>query len=151
MKVRLKNYLKRDEITISDVLIPVVIPEKIHKDISNNLMGSMPTVWVSECQDNKKLQTGLALQRDSEGDIVGTGTIDGMIFNNSSENTLTENNNLKYLERAKPELAFKEGAYMWSNRLQARIGIDIDAVKWNETVDHEEKDNKRKVRKLWKI
>ena len=84
MKVRLKNYLKRDEMTISDVLIPVAIPEKIHKDVSNNLMGSMPTVWVSECQDNKKLQAGLALQRDSEGDIVETGTIDGMIFNNSS-------------------------------------------------------------------
>lgn len=151
MKVRLQNCLKRDEITISDVLMPIVIPEKIHKDISNNLMGSMPTVWVSECQDNKKLQTELALQSDSEGDIVGTGTIDGMIFNNSSEKTLTENNNLKCLERAKPELAFKEGAYMWRNRLQARIGIDIDAVKWNKTVDHEEKDNKRKVRKLWKI
>lgn len=44
MKVRLKNYLKRDEITISDVLIPVAIPEKIDKDVSNNLMGSMPTV-----------------------------------------------------------------------------------------------------------
>ena len=71
-----------------------------------------------------------------------------MIFNRPSKQIVNENNILKNLERVNPELASKGRAYVWRNRLQSGTGIDIDAVKWNKTVDLQEQDNKCKVRKL---
>ena len=94
------------------------------------------------------MQAEVSLQTDCKGDIVETGTIDRMIFNRPSKQIVNENNILKNLERVNPELASKERAYVWRNRLQSGTGIDIDAVKWNKTVDLQEQDNKCKVRKL---
>ena len=33
----------------------------------------------------------------------------------------------------------KDVAYFFNDRIKAEIGIDIDAVKWNTTVDNEHK------------
>lgn len=55
---------------------------------------------LSEGQKQVNLQARTSWQSEIEGEVVMTGDIDEMISNNLPDKVITENNILKYLERA---------------------------------------------------
>ena len=130
MMQRPKNYFKRNLRWQSHYSMSLPIPEKGKEDVADDLMRSIPNDWLSEGQNKEELQPEASSQNDSEGDDFMTGTIDRIIPNNPSDLTLTvtENNTFKCLERANSKLASQQGAYVWSDGLQAGIDIDVDVV-----------------------
>ena len=44
-----------------------------------------------------------------------------------------------FKKRTCPELAVKDVAYFFNDRIKAEIRIDTDAVKWNKTLDNKHK------------
>ena len=48
-----------------------------------------------------------------------TGTIDEMISNKSSAKIVIKNKIFQYLDRANPQLPFREGVYVWRDEIQS--------------------------------
>ena len=51
--------------------------------------------------------------------MLMTGTIDEMISNKSSAKIVIENKIFQYLDRANPQLPFREGVYFWRDEIQS--------------------------------
>lgn len=112
-----KPFEEKSEMTISDVWMPLAVPEKREQDVAINLILGMPTEWISEWQKKGELQAEVSSQTNLEVCVIITRTIDGMISNNPSDKIVTENKIFNSLEEANPEIATDEGAYVWSRGL----------------------------------
>lgn len=112
-----KPFKDKSEMTISDVWMPLAVPEKREQDVAINLILGMPTEWISEWQKKGELQAEVSSQANLEVCVIITRTIDGMISNNPSDKIVTENKIFNSLEEANPEIATDEGAYAWSRGL----------------------------------
>ena len=112
-----KPFKEKSEMTISDVWMPLAVPEKREQDVAINLILGMPTEWISEWQKKGELQAEVSSQANLEVCVIITRTIDGMISNNPSDKIVTENKIFNSLEEANPEIATDEGAYVWSRVL----------------------------------
>ena len=112
-----KPFEEKSEMTISDVWMPLAVPEKREQDVVINLILGMPTEWISEWQKKGELPAEVSSQTNLEVCVIITRTIDGMISNNPSDKIVTENKIFNSLEEANPEIATDEGAYVWSRGL----------------------------------
>ena len=112
-----KPFEEKSEMTISDVWMPLAVPEKREQDVAINLILGVPTEGMSEWQKKGELQAEVSSQTNLEVCVIITRTIDGMISNNPSDKIVTENKIFNSLEEANPEIATDEGAYVWSKGL----------------------------------
>ena len=75
--------------------------------------------------------------------------VDGLRPNNPADKIVTKSKIFQYLERTNPTLASQKGVYVWRDRIWVGIGVDVDKVKRNKTINPKEVEDKHKVRKLW--